>query len=409
MDRQTAAIYKRGAIFVVPVVLFVGCRVGLRACVALSKSDARHAQSEAISQAAAEEQKKLDQAMLEEEQRKAAEKRARAIAKPAEGQKTKQVATAQQVPDALVANDAWLAWMNTRSGDVVLAPRNGASRIVAKKQELPRRRHAQTLALANGYLYWVESGSSDDVGGIHRAKVDRVDGSGEIENVVVDTGGITALAVDKGFVWFTRTMRERRDENDKPTGGLYKIAIGQGARSPRPSEAMRVLAAEAPCGVALDDAAAYVIEDQQIWRLLKSAKEGKTLVKGGDRLGCSLAVDDTSVYWTIPQADSVMRAKKTDGSAQGVLAFVRKRPWNVVVDRGYAYVLTETSPQALGELGSVFRVALRADPGSETALPLALVVDRVGLNSIAAAGGTAFLAGYDENESDGVVEELTGG
>ena len=152
-----------------------------------------------------------------------------------------------------------------------------------------------------------------------------------------------------------------------------------------------------------------VIEDQQIWRLLKSAKEGKTLVKGGDRLGCSLAVDDTSVYWTIPQADSVMRAKKTDGSAQGVLAFVRKRPWNVVVDRGYAYVLTETSPQALGELGSVFRVALRADPGSETALPLALVVDRVGLNSIAAAGGTAFLAGYDENESDGVVEELTGG
>jgi hypothetical protein len=41
MDRQTAAIYKRGALFVVPVVLIVGCRVGLRACVFLGSQDAR--------------------------------------------------------------------------------------------------------------------------------------------------------------------------------------------------------------------------------------------------------------------------------------------------------------------------------------------------------------------------------
>jgi hypothetical protein len=101
-----------------------------------------------------------------------------------------------------------------------------------------------------------------------------------------------------------------------------------------------------------------------------------------------------------------MRAKKTDGSSPSALAFLRTRPWNVVVDRGYAYALTETSPKALGEMGSVFRVPLRIEAGSQAAFPEPLVYDRIGLNSVAASNGFVVFADYNEAESDGVVTSV---
>ena len=70
-------------------------------------------------------------------------------------------------------------------------------------------------------------------------------------------------------------------------------------------------------------------------------------------------------------------------------------------------MLTETSAQALGELGNVFRVPLRAEVGSESSLPEALVTDRVGLNSLAARGGEVIFAAYDELESDGTIHRVT--
>jgi hypothetical protein len=129
----------------------------------------------------------------------------------------------------------------------------------------------------------------------------------------------------------------------------------------------------------------------------------KALVNGGDRLGCTVAVDSESVYWTIPGEDSLMRAKKADGSGVGVAAFTRKRPTNVVVDQGYAYVLTETSPAALGELGSIFKVALR----SERLTPQALVTEQVGLGSVAASSGYVVFSSFNEAESDGTVVAIT--
>lgn len=392
MDRNTRETYKRGALFVVPVMLIVGCRVGARACIALSKGDDRRAQSEAIDKKA-EADKELAIAAANAAADREQRRRARSIPKAESGWAATTIATAQQVPDALAANADVVAWLSTRSGEVVVAPRAGGKpRVVATGRKLPLRRHVQGLALANGWVYWVAGD------GIERAKLD----GGEPEVVLSNSEGVTAIAVEKDTVWFTRTLDPTRDEDDEPTGGLYQLTAGKKA-----AKAVRVLAAEQPCGIALDDKAAYVIETLQIRRAPKTGKaEPKTLVKGSQRLGCSVAVDEKDVYWTMPSEDSLLHAKKIDGSGT-VAVSVRKRPWNVVVDRGYAYVLAETSPQALGELGSVFRVAVRADPGSEAALPAAIVTDRVGLSSIAASGGTAFVARFDEAETDGTIEAVS--
>ena len=190
-------------------------------------------------------------------------------------------------------------------------------------------------------------------------------------------GGLSALLVDKDSVYYARSLRLSRNEDGEPTGGVYRLDLGP--KGTKPTKPARLLfAAERPCALAIDDTSIYAVEPLEVWRAPKKGGEAKAIVKGGDRLACTVAVDTESVYWTIPGDDSVMRAKKTDGTGVGVVAFARKRPTSIVVDQGYAYVLAETSPQALGELGSIFKVALR----SERITPQALITDQVGLGSV---------------------------
>jgi hypothetical protein len=393
MNRNTAATYKRGAIFVVPVLLFVGCRVGLRACVALDRQDRRTT--------AATERRAEDEAMRQAEQEMAA--KIAEAKKPlnhkaptaASGFKAAPLASAQQVPDALAVNADVVAWLSTRSGEVVVAPRaGGAPRVVAKDQKLPQRRHLQGLALGGGYVWWITQGASDDEGAVMRAKID----GGDPEAFVSGVGGLTAITLDEKNVYFARSMKLSRLEDGAATGGVWRMPL-------KGKDPQLVVPAERPCAIAVDDQAVYVAETLQIWR---AAKKGppKTIVTGGERLGCSIALDDVHLYWTLPGEDTLMRAKKTDGSSPSAHAFLRKRPWNVVVDRGYAYALTETSPQAFGELGSVFRVPLRAEAGTQAAVPEALVVDRIGLNSVAASNGFVVFSDYNESESDGTVTSV---
>lgn len=396
MNRQTAAIYKRGALFVVPALLIVGCKVLPRACVALMKEDARQSRMDDLNrQAEAQKQAELAVASAVQDQKQRTV--ARSAPSAGAGWQTKPVASAQQVPDALAVNADFVAWLSTRSGEVVVAPRSGgAARVVAKQQKLPMRRHVQGLALSSGYVHWITTGKDDDDGAVMRAKLD----GGEPETLLAGVGGLAAIAGDEKNVYFARSLRTSREEDGAATGGVWRLANGK-------KEPKLVVAAERPCAIALDDQAVYAAETLQIWRAPKAGGAAKTIVSGGDRLGCSVAVDDKFLYWTLPGDDSLMRAKKSDGSSPSALAFLHKRPWNVVVDRGYAYALTETSPQAFGELGSVFRVPLRAELGTQAATPEAVVVDRVGLNSVAASGGFVVFADYNESESDGTITSVT--
>lgn len=405
MDKHTKAIYKRGALFVVPIALIVGCRVGLRACVALDKSERRSSIDDEIRRQ--EEQRRaaeLAQAMATSEATQ--RKRTRAIPTATKGSVLAPIASAQQVPDALAVDADVVAWLNTRAGEVVVAPRaGGAPRVVAKNQKLPQRRHVQGLALSGGWVYWftaVAPGSENEDGTLLRMKADAAEGA-EPEVVLTDLGGIAAIAADKDSVYFARGRRVSRDEDGGATGGVWRLRLDKkGAPIKDAKNPKLLVAAERPCAIAVDDASVFTVEQLKLWRAPKNGGEAKPIVNGSERLGCSLAVDETNVFWTIPSDDSLMKAKKTDGSGIGVAAFVRKRPTNVVVDRGYAYVLTETSPQALGELGSIFRVALRTDQ----LVPTPLVTDQVGLQSVAASGGFVTFAAYNEAETDGVVMSI---
>lgn len=405
MDKHTKAIYKRGALFVVPIALIVGCRVGLRACVALDKSERRSSIDDEIRRQ--EEQRKaaeLAQAMATSEATQ--RKRTRAIPTATKGSVLAPIASAQQVPDALAVDADVVAWLNTRAGEVVVASRaGGAPRVVAKNQKLPQRRHVQGLALSGGWVYWftaVAPGSENEDGTLLRIRADAAEGA-EPEVVLSDLGGISAIAADKDSVYFARGRRVSRDEDGGATGGVWRLRLDKkGAPIKDAKNPKLLVAAERPCAIAIDDASVFTVEQLKLWRAPKNGGEAKPIVNGSERLGCSLAVDDTNVFWTIPSDDSLMKAKKTDGSGIGVAAFVYKRPTNVVVDRGYAYVLTETSPQALGELGSIFRVALRTDQ----LVPAPLVTDQVGLQSVAASGGFVTFAAYNEAETDGVVMSI---
>ncbi len=405
MDRQTLAIYKRGAVVVLPVLAIVGCRVGLRACVAVNQAD-RHRQIDDTRARQAEEQRKAELAAAQAESEAAQRARTRRLPSVAHDTKTVPIASGQQVPDALAVDAQYVAWLATRSGDVVVAPRSagtgGAPKIVAKNQQLPQRRHVQGLALGGGYVYWITTASKDEPadGKIMRVRLgpDGDTGGAEPEAVGGAIAGLSAIALDKGSVYYARSLPERRNEAGEPTGGVYRLELGPKGSNVVKSDRL-VLPAEAPCAFAVDDTNVYAVEEQKLWRVGKKTGAPKAIVSGADRLACTVAVDAENVYWTIPADDSVMRAKKTDGSGVGVVAFTRKRPTNIVVDQGYAYVLAETSPQALGELGSIFKVALRSD----RLTPQALVTDQVGLGSVAALGGYVVFSGYNEAENDGTV------
>jgi hypothetical protein len=385
--------------------LIVGCRVGLRACVAIGKSDRRSSIDEEIRrQDEARKAAELAQAMATSEATQRA--RTRTIPTATKGSVLAPIASGQQVPDALAADADVVAWLNTRAGEVVVASRSGgAPRVVAKNQKLSQRRHLQGVALAGGWIYWfttTPATSADEDGALVRIKTD-ADGSSEPEVVLKDLGGINAVATDKDSVYFARSRRVSRDEDNVPTGGVWRLRLDKkGVPVKDPKNPKLLVAAERPCAIAVDDAAVFTVEQLKVWRAPKNGGEAKAIVSGGDRLGCGLAVDEANVFWTVPSEDSLMKAKKTDGTGVGVAAFVRKRPMNVVVDRGYAYVLTETSPQALGELGSIFRVALRSDQ----LVPAPLVTDQVGLQSVTASNGFVAFAAYNEAETDGVVMSI---
>jgi sugar lactone lactonase YvrE len=404
MDRHTKAIYKRGALIVLPVLAVVGGRVGLRACVALQRSERHHDVDQTVAkQAEARRSAEVAAAVASAGEMQRA--RARSLPTAARGSKGVPLASGQQVPDALAVDAQNVAWLATRSGEVVVAPRpGGAPRIVAKDQKLPQRRHVQGLALSGGYVYWMTTsspGTDEEDGTIVRASL-AGDGA-EPEVIAANVGGISALLVDKTFVYYARGLRVSRDEDGGATGRVYRLELGpNGAKPTKPAKLL--FAAERPCALAVDDTSVYAVEPQKLWRVSKARGEAKAIVNGGDRLGCTVAVDTDNVYWTIPSDDSVMRAKNRDGTGLAVAAFTRKRPTNVVVDQGYAYVLTETSPQALGELGSIFKVALR----SERLPPQALVTDQVGLGSVAASGGYVVFSGYNEAETDGTVVGIGG-
>lgn len=186
MDKHTKAIYRRGAMFVVPIALIVGCRVGLRACVAIGKSDRRSVDEELRRQdEQARKAAELAAAMATSEATQRA--RTRTIPTATKGSVLTPIASGQQVPDALAVDADVVAWLNTRAGEVVVAPRaGGASRIVAKNQKLSQRRHLQGLALSGGYVYWfttTPATSENEDGAIVRIKTD-ADGSAEPEVVL---------------------------------------------------------------------------------------------------------------------------------------------------------------------------------------------------------------------------------
>ncbi len=405
MDRHTKAIYKRGAIVVLPILAVVGCRVGLRACVAIDRSERNRTMDEAVTREA-EQQRALEQAAALATSEATVRARTRLVPTAAPGSHLAPIASAQQVPDSLAVDAKNVAWLATRSGEVMVAPRaGGTARVVAKDQKLLQRRHGQGLALTAEHVYWITAplpSSREEDGSILRASL--TGDAAEPEVVASGLGGLSALLVDKDSVYYARSLRVSRDEDGGATGGVYRIKLGPKAKPAK--DAQLLFAAERPCALAADDTSVYVAETLKLWRVAKTATKGsaaKSLVNGGDRLGCTVAVDPENVYWTIPGDDSLMRAKKSDGSGVGVAAFTRKRPTNVVVDQGYAYVLTETSPQALGELGSIFKVPLR----SERLTPQALVTEQVGLGSVAASSGFVVFSSFNEAESDGAVLAIT--
>lgn len=406
MDRNTKKIYLRGAVFVVPVLLIAGCRILPRACLALADRDARLA-GPAYTAPVTMEDLEADRTRRDREAANAAAMARAREKKPAQGIpaadgfKATAIASGQQMPDAVVMDADNVAWLSTHAGEVVVAPRaGGAARVIAKDQKLSQRRHSQALALTSSHVYWLTAPREEGEGAVMRAPI----GGGPAETLAEHLEGLTAVVAEKENVWFARSPRITRD--DEGDGGV----LG-GVWLLKKDGPVRVVAAETPCAIALDDKNVFVVDASQIWRgpKLPGKKEvaPSKLTTATQRLGCSVAVDKEHVYWTIPGDDTVMRAKKTDGTQPRALGFIRSRPTNIAVDGGYAWVLTETRPKALGEQGSVFRIALRADLGSGAALPQPVVVDQAGLNSIVAQGGQAIFTSYDQSENDGKITRVT--
>lgn len=379
MDRNTKATYKRGAWVVLPITLFIGCRVGLRACVSASRSHSDYASTRPLEIAPPE----LPTSTAPRPK----------VTTPADGFAVHDIATAQALPDDLVTNGKEIAWLRLRSGEVAVSAAGAAAKVIAHDQKLVRRRHAQGLALSATHAYWITSEA------VMRAPLD---GSAEPETVVEHVSGLTVIALDKDDVYYGVSRPVMEESDAGVASGVYLL---EPKKKPR-----LVFEGDSPCGVAVDAKAMYVIEEMGIWRIPKTGrvtdKSGhKQIAPPEERTGCSIAVDDDQVYWTAPSSDLFVRAKKLTGADRANVR-VTKRPYNVVIDRGYAYVLTETSSAGFGELGSIYKIAVRADATSETAQPKAIMNDRAGLNGLAVSLGSIYFAAYNDAELDGTVAGL---
>jgi len=384
MKPETAAIYKRGAFILIPLTA-----IGLRFCVyAVGKSTPRtYPDPVTVGQPDPELQRQLDLAIASAEHEKMARKRAAAIPTAAPGSSSDVIAAGVPLPDAVAVDDKNVYWMSTTSGAIQAAPRVGGPAVtLTKGHKMLFPRHSQVLAVAGGNVYFATR-DGRGYGAVLRVPA----GGGDAEPLTADLEGITSVAARGKDVVFTRAATgASRDPDGNPTGGLYRV----GAKGEEPK---LLVPLERPCASALDGKAAFAADQQTIVGVPVAGGEPERLVRSPSRLGCALVADDKDVYYVVPGEDSVMRAPK-DGSGASVFAVQRRRPSALALDGDFVYSLTESAPQALGEMGTVYRTRRGAREGST-----ALVTDEVGLNGLGAAGGGVFYTRYDEIEADGKV------
>lgn len=384
MKPETAAIYKRGAIILVPL-----AAIGLRFCVyAAGKSTPRpHPDPVAIGgKTDPELQREIDLAIASAEHEKMARKRAAAMPTAAPGASSDVVAAGVPLPDAIAVDDENVYWTSTTSGAVQAAPRGGGPAVtLSKGHKMLFPRHAQVLAVAGGSVYFATR-DGRGYGAVMRVPA----AGGDAEALTPEVLGITSLAARGKDVVFTRAATgASRDPDGNPSGGLYR-ALGKG------EDPKLLVPLERPCASALDGKAAFAVDALAIVGVPVAGGEPERVVRSVARLGCALVVDEKDLYYVVPGDDSVMRAPK-DGSGARVFAVQRSRPSALALDGDFVYSLTESAPQALGEMGTVYRT--RRGGGASAAL----VIDEVGLNGVGAAGGAAFYTRYDESEADGRV------
>lgn len=390
MRRETWDTYKYGLVAVVPVAL-IGLRVCTKFVLYAEKTEARHDQ---VEQERVIEKKLADLEAAREQEARGME-RAKLLPKASTDAKSDALAAGQAMPAAVATDKEHVYWLNLKSGDVMALGLGGGEpkqpKVLAHAQKLVHQRHAQTLAAADGTAYYLTDSALEKVSA----------GGGEPEVLVDDLASPTALAIDKKTLFFCALASNADAGSDTddggPSGGLYQLA-------PHAKAAKLVAKFEHPTAVALDASYAYVVDASSVVRIPKAGGEPLVLASSTGRFGTTLAVDQHDVYYTLPSDDSVMKTKKQGGSDSAVVAMERERPVAVALFGDSLYSLTETAPQALGEMGTVWRA--RTDGAGS---PEALVIDQPGLNDLAVAEGEVYYTTWDEDADDGHVMRVKPG
>jgi hypothetical protein len=286
------------------------------------------------------------------------------------------------MPAAIATDKGNVYWLNLKSGEVMVRARKGGEpKVLAREQKLVHQRHAPTLVATDGTAYYLT-----------QTTLNRVSAAGGEPEVLL--GGLsspTALLLDGKTLFFCQSASAADAGADAGSaGGLYQLA-------PRAKAAKLVAKLERPTAIAVDASQAYVVDASSVVRVRKTGGEPTVLASSTGQLGTTLAVDQHSVYYTLPSDDSVMQAQKRDGSS-AVVAMERERPVALALSGTALYSLTETTPRALGELGTVWRAA--TDTAGQ---PEALVIDEPGLNGLAVAEGDVYYTKWDESAEDGQV------
>jgi sugar lactone lactonase YvrE len=429
MRSDSSAIYKKGAIALLfPV--SVGLIFGARACL---RYQLRSSERAAV-QRELDMRREIEELGVEIDQRERAERRAGRPARRESGigarsaelpapasQPTREVATGQGQPDAIVADRTHVYWVNTIAGELVAAARATGSdadagaapepKVLARELPLLSPRHAPTLAHDDTHLYFVTSGTREgrgDDGAV--MKLPKKGGT----PVTLASGqpSPNAIAVrGNTVVWVRNAPKTDALPMPRPdaarAGGPDAGEDGGEAAVVRASTAgakATVLAtAKRPCGLALDDTHAYFIEQTKPAGVVRVPLRGgakERIVTSGGSLGCALAVTKDRVFWTIPNDDTVMTATK-DGSETDVFAFVKSRPAALVATERALFVLAEATPHALTDAGTLYEV-----PFEEASSPRVLATDQPGPNGLTVLGNDVFFTSWSQENEDGQVRAL---
>lgn len=295
------------------------------------------------------------------------------------------VLAAAKNPTAITVDDQRVYWIDGAGGQILSAPRKAAANAkptVLASTGVLSQRYTQSMALEGDALYALRAATPDG-----EAAVVKVPKAGGAASVVAEVSGTPEAIVVAGGVAYVATSGKGED------GAIVRVPLRAGAKPEKFATASQ------PCAIFADAKELFFVE-----RGLTSGGIKRVPIQGGKvetvvqsaGIACSIAGDESNVYWPVPEEDTVIIYSRAAADTN-ILGPFGAKPAVVAVEKGALYVLSARAPDDLDEEGSVYVL------GKSDRKPRLLVTGELGLSGLAVRKNEVFWSRFDDTDGEGAI------